>query len=428
MGTVGFFVIFMRFLFIFVLVVAFLGGGVLFWVSRNLKPEAVVYYAPPNKTLWNFQSIDTMKYSRDIAREKSEDKSFDAVIERQVKAIADTGATHIAIATPYDEEFVPFLKRWLTMARKYGLLVWFRGNFSGWEGWFNYGKVSREEHLKKTEQFIFKHPDIFKDGDAFSSCPECENGGPGDPRQTGDITGHRAFLIAEYQAMQKAFKSIGKNVRANFFSMNGDVARIVMDKETTRALGGIVTLDHYVKTPEQLAKDVEAIATSSGGKIILGEFGAPIPDIHGNLSEAGQKQWMTRTLQLLETSQNVEGVNYWLSVGGSTELWDADGNARQSVETIASYFQPDTVYGFVRDELGRPIKGALVHIDGKSVTTDVYGHYSLSYRVSDTREVSMNVSGFIEQKYKLSLDRQELNAVLVKEHKDWKFRILEYLK
>jgi Carboxypeptidase regulatory-like domain len=417
----------MRFLFVFVLVVMLLGGGVLFWTSRNLKPEAVVYYAPPNKTLWNFQSIDTMKYSRDIAREKLKDESFDAVIERQVKAIADTGATHIAIATPYDEEFAPFLKRWVDTARTYGLNVWFRGNFSGWEGWFEYPSISREEHLKKTEDFILAHPDLFQDGDAFSNCPECENGGPGDPRLNGDVIGHRQFLVAEYGAMQRAFKKINKNVRANFFSMNGDVARLVMDKETTRELGGIVTIDHYVKTPEQLAKDVEVIARSSGGKIILGEFGAPIPDIHGNLSEAGQRQWIARTLELLETSQNVEGVNYWLSVGGSTELWDANGNARQGVGTLTSYFQPDTVYGFVRDELGRPIEGALVHIDGKSVTTDAHGHYALSYLVSDMREVSMSASGFIEQKYQLSLDRQELNVVFVKEHKDWQFRILEYL-
>jgi len=44
-------------------------------------------------TWWEFQSIDTMKYSRDLSREKINDPSFDTVIQTQVKNIADTGKT-----------------------------------------------------------------------------------------------------------------------------------------------------------------------------------------------------------------------------------------------------------------------------------------------------------------------------------------------
>ena len=142
-------------------------------------------------TWWKIQSIDTMKYSRDKAREKLADPSFDAIIEMQIRDIAQTGATHVAIGTPYDNEFLPFLKRWVDTARKYNLKIWFRGNFSGWEGWFDYPPISREEHLKLTEKFIKENNNLFKDGDIFISCPECENGGPGDPRQTNDIEGHR---------------------------------------------------------------------------------------------------------------------------------------------------------------------------------------------------------------------------------------------
>src|SRR3990167_8157982 len=63
------------------------------------------------------QSIDTMKYSRDVAREKLKDFSYDKEIETQVKNIAETGASHVAIATPYDDEFLPFLRRWVKAAR-----------------------------------------------------------------------------------------------------------------------------------------------------------------------------------------------------------------------------------------------------------------------------------------------------------------------
>jgi len=417
----------MRFVFYLVLVSLFLGGGVIFWASRNLEPQKTVVYAPPKKTLWNFQSIDTMKYSRDIAREKLHDNSFNATINMQVKHIAETGATHVAIATPYDEEFIPYLTRWVASARAHGLHVWFRGNWSGWEGWFGYSKISRDEHLKKTEAFILKHPDLFQDGDVFSSCPECENGGSGDPRQTGDVAGYRAFLIAEYQMMQKAFKDINKTVRANFFSMNGDVARLVMNKDTTKSLGGIVTIDHYVKTAEQLAKDVEMIAKQSGGKVVLGEFGAPIPDIHGVFTEQEQTVWIGDVLKLLEKSSSVEGVNYWLSVGGSTEVWKRDGTSKEAAGILQEYFQPKVVYGYVRDELYRPIQGVLVQVDDQSTKTDEHGHYVFPYRVLKEKNVHISAPGFIEKQESITSDRQELDVILIKQEKDLKIRISKFL-
>ena len=99
------------------------------------------------------------------------------------------------------------------------------------------------------ERFILENPEIFEDGDIFTSCTECENGGPGDPRATGDITGFRNFLIEEYQVTKDAFEKINKKVDSNFYSMNGDVAYLIMDKDTTEKLGGVVVMDHYVERP-----------------------------------------------------------------------------------------------------------------------------------------------------------------------------------
>ena len=261
------------------------------------------------------QSIDTMKFSRDVAREKLKDLSYDQEIQTQVKNIANTGATHVAIATPYDEEFLPFLKRWVKAARDSELNVWFRGNFSGWEKWFDYPKISRDEHTAKTKEFILKNPDLFEDGDIFSSCPECENGGPGDPRMKGDAEGFKRFIIAEYQAAKDSFQSIGKQVSANYYSMNGDVARLIMDEETTKGLDGIVTIDHYVSTTEKLLQDIKDYAQRSGGKVVLGEFGAPIPDIHGKMSEDDQARWIDQAMIELVSLPDVAGVNYWTNRG-----------------------------------------------------------------------------------------------------------------
>lgn len=402
--------------------------GFLLWVSYHLRPETEIFYPEPARTSWNFQSIDTMKYSRDLSREKLHDPAFEAVIERQTKAIAEVGATHIGIATPYDAEFLPMLRRWVEAARRHNLSIWFRGNWSGWEGWFEYPRISREEHLAKTQAFIGAHSDLFADGDVFSACPECENGGPGDPRRTGDVAGYRRFLVAEYQMMEQAFADIRKNVRTNFFSMNGDVARLIMDEATTRSLGGLVTIDHYVKTPEALAKDVQEIAEKSKGQVILGEWGYPIPDIHGSSTGAEQAQWMKKALELLEEVTALAGMNYWLAVGGSTEIWTATGTSREGAEVLSSFYKPKVVYGFVRDELGQTLSGATVHVGGTTTRTDQHGYFVLRYPSQAESQVLIEAPGFFPKEYPLDQNHQKVEAILPKQEKDWKFRILEFFQ
>ena len=322
----------MRFVLISFFTFCLLGlTGYLFWPP--VPPETP--YIP--RELWSIRSVDTMKYSRDLAREKQSSASFQEVIETQTAKIAATGATHIAIATPYDEEFLSYLNRWVAEARKNNLKVWFRGNLSGWEGWFQYPRVTRQEHLQGVVDFVTHNPDLFKDGDIFTPCPECENGGPGDPRMTGDIAGFRAFLIEEYETLSEVFKAHGVDISLSYSSMNYDVAHLIMDPQTTRALGGIVAIDHYTADPAKLARDVSMIARDSGGKVFLGEFGAPIPDIHGEMTAEAQAEWLRTAFALLAEEKDLLGLNYWVNEGGSTALWK-DGIARPGVEVLHEFF------------------------------------------------------------------------------------------
>ncbi len=376
---------------------------------------------------WEFQSIDTMKYSRDVSREKLNDPSFDVVINEQVKNIAQTGATHVAIATPYDEEFYPILERWVASARRNNLKVWFRGNWSGWEGWFNYPKISRAEHIKKTQDFIKKHKDIFENGDVFSACPECENGGPGDPRRTGDIAGHRRFLIDEYSVTKSAFRSINKSVASNFNSMNGDVAWVVMDRKTTKAMDGIVTIDHYVEDPEQLSKDVAEISQRSGGRVVLGEFGAPIPDIHGRMSEWEQSEWINEALLMLSETDEVLGINYWTNTGSSSELWEGNGKKRMAADTLKSFYDADVISGKVKDEAGGVIAGAYITIDNRRHFTDSKGRFSFPYLKLQTQtEAQIEATGFYTLEKALNPEQMEL-IVLKKENEDSWYKIRKFI-
>lgn len=368
---------------------------------------------------WEVQSIDTMKYSRDLSREKINDISFNAVINTQMEQIAKTGATHVGIATPYDEEFIPILTRWIHAARKHNLKVWFRGNFSGWEQWFEYKAISRQEHIALLSSFISSHPELFSEGDIFTPCPECENGGPGDPRKTGDIEGHRLFLIQEYTAATDAFRRIGIGVRVGYFSMNYDVANVIMDKSTTESVGGIVTIDHYVASPEKLITDIRNIAKQSGGQVFLGEFGAPIPDIHGDMSETQQSEWLSSAFSLLSREPAVIGINYWVNMGGSTQLWSEDGTARKAVDAVSFAFTPAYVSGKLINQINKPIANKEVLSQYKKVYTDASGQFIMPYlpeekslHIDDGTKTGMTVQiNDLKEKNRLIIEKQNLSLL-----------------
>lgn len=407
---------------------AFLGGAIFGAIPVAHKKNIYTRYSKPKLSFWQLQSIDTMKYSRDISREKLQDPDFDAVINAQVRNIADAGASHIAIATPYDKEFLPMLKRWVGAARKYNLKVWFRGNWSGWEGWFDYPRITKEKHIQKTEFFILANKDLFEDGDAFSSCPECENGVLNSLLLAGDIEGYRRFIIEEYEVIKKAFNTIGKRVGANYFSMNADVARMIMDKETTAALDGIVTIDHYVGTPERLAADIEEISVMSGGKVVLGEFGAPIPGITGAMSKSQQAEWISQSFNGLIKAKALVGVNYWVNVGGSTAIWSDSGEAKPAANVIQNFYKPSAAYGVIHDESDDPIAGAKIAHPSATVFTQDDGYFELSYVRSSGSTLRISAPGFKDREVDVRQNDGQLDIVLVKESKDLIFKLREFFK
>ncbi len=379
------------------------------------------------KKTWTLESVDTVKYSRDLARQYEKDASYDETIDLQIKAIAGSGANYIAIGTPYDREFIPFLARWVTIARKYGLKVWFRGNFSGWEGWFNYPTISKDQHKQMLKSFIFDNGSLFADGDIFTACTECENGGPGDPRQTGDIEGHRQFLIDEYQIGRNAFTRIGKNVATNYFPMNADVAKLIMDPATTQALGGQVVIDHYVSTPEDLDKGVTDLAESSGGKIVLGEFGAPIPNLQGNLTDKEQAEWIKSALTLLANNPNLIGINYWTSFGGSTRIWKNNGEPTPAVSVIQDFYNPKVLAGIIQNEAGQFIKDAKVTGSIQTTNTNAHGEFVLAYIENAPHKIAIEADGYKSQLAELNSSDKYLNIVLKKEHENLFFKVRRLL-
>lgn len=330
-------------------------------------PSQIQYYfSAPNfsESAFKIKSVDTMKYSRDLAKAKLNDPSFNSVIEKQMAQVVDLGATHVAIATPYDEEFIPFLTKWVQSARRHNLSVFFRGNFSGWEEWFHYPRIDRDTHKILLRDFISSHPELFEDGDIFSPCHECENGGPGDPRWTGDKKGYNNFLIDEYRISKEAFGLQGKSIEV-YSSMNGDIAREIIDKPTAKALGGTILVDHYVKTPEKFANDIMAISRRLDANVGVGEFGAPIPDINGGMNESQQAEYVSQMFDFLYSkSSGVTILNYWVLTGGSTSLTSETGYPKKVYNVVKTYFNLPKVTGRVSDPFGKSLEEVKISVTG----------------------------------------------------------------
>lgn len=301
-------------------------------IHRPTQPAAqpapvphLTYHGPA--TFWDYQCIDTMKTSRDRTREWAHRPDLPQLIDEQVSLVAATGANCIAIGTPYDPEFMPVLQTWVASARTHHLRVWFRGNFCGWEGWFGYPRtLTTAQLLNQTDQFIAANPGLFSDGDQFTAAPEAENGGPFKPAGAHFITDYRAFLTAQTDRTAGAFARIGKHVGTNWASMSGGVARSILDRTTIDNLGGLVTLDHYVPAATAMTNEVDYYHDHFGAHVVVGEWGAPIPDINGPLTSDQQTNLVTQILAGLATRHNyVDGVSYWTLTGGTTGLTDDNG-------------------------------------------------------------------------------------------------------
>jgi hypothetical protein len=372
-----------------------------------------------------------MKDSRDSSSQILQNlTSFKPIIDAQMQLIADAGATHVAIATPYDTQFVPVLKLWVASARAHGLSVFFRGNFSGWEGWFGYSSISEATHEQLLKAFIQNNPDLFQNGDIFTPCTECENGGPGDPRQTGDAAGYNQFLVAEEKIAATEFALQGKYV-AIYPSMNADVARQIISPSTVSAFGGTILIDHYVDTPEKFASDIAAIPKQLNSNVGLGEFGAPIPDLNGNMTEAQQASYIDSLFKALYSNRaTIPLVNYWTLEGGSTAIVNDDGSPRAAYTTVQNYFKAFNAYGAVHNSLGEDISGAKVSVDGTDYNTVSSDMYQI-FVPRQYKSVTIQADGYAPITLKMpsnattTIVRQDVYLEPI--HPDWWYEVRAYL-
>lgn len=280
-------------------------------------------------------SVDTMKSSRDRAREGRPQEWIDA----QVEAVANTGATHIAIATPYDKEFDGEMRRWVNSSREKGLNVWYRGNMSSWEGWFDRAKNPDPGlHREGINNFITRNGDLLMPQDIFTPCPEAENGIGNVWASEDNKEMWRNFLMDSYYSAGETLSREGINgVLLGYYSMNGDVATI-LTPEVVAQIGNTVVIDHYVSDPKAMGNHIQRLQDIYPGvNVVVGEYGAPIPDINGEMTEEQQAKFVGELMdQMLQN--NVGGMNYWVLWDGSTALLNEDLTQRMAYDVVKTQY------------------------------------------------------------------------------------------
>lgn len=393
-----------------------LAGLLILCVAFFFVANHILSQNATNPSLWQYQCIDTMKMSRDGAKSEVLKKNLQQEVTREMTIIKNLGANCVAIDTPYDEEFIPFLTAWVNGARKEKLHIWFRGNFSSWEGWFNYPKgMTTQDHLEKTTQFILAHPKLFENGDIFTPAMEAENGWGNGYVPPTDYPAFRQFLIDEHTNAQEAFAKIGKNVVTNWLSMSGGLAKDMLDAETIKALDNTVTIDHYVKDPQDMKSYIEYFTDNFHAQVVIGEFGAPIPDINGLMTTTEQTTFVDSIFYTLyQEHTNIYAVNYWTLNNSSTALLNENNSLKPIAAVVKQYYQPFTISGKITDELGDAIDEVTVSINnGENTTlTNRYGQYTILTPVRSTT-LRADKNDYTPKQVVFSNSKQELQRNII---------------
>jgi hypothetical protein len=271
---------------------------------------------------WQVKSIDTQIVSKCWQNVPQQN------IDEQMALIKSLGANYVAIGTPYDRPAE--MKKWADSAHAAGLKVWYRSHWLNWEG--DEGKpknMSPEQYLKKTQNFIISHPNLFKEGDAFTMNVEAENVGVGQGKPFTDWDQYREFLNDEVDLANYSFRLIGlgDKVHTNWLSMNGWIVDNVLNQKLVNKMG-VLTVDHYPdqdgktkvsasKMAQDMSNDLDRYYQKWNVPILIGEWGYYV---HGNVPDGEQSTFIQNIFGVFARKPYLYGINYWDHMGNQTRL------------------------------------------------------------------------------------------------------------
>ncbi|HOX41419.1 MAG TPA: hypothetical protein PK263_04445 [bacterium] len=315
-------------------------------------PPIAVPDQPPSNT-WSAKSIDSQVASRYWGL------SDPNQIRALVQADKSLGAKQIAVGINYDN--YDLLKLWADIIHLEGLNVWYRGTWNDWATWQTQGfGISNQEYLNRTKQFIINHPELFKEGDAFTMAAESENAAMLTGINSGPFNGWNDWLTFTRNQVvyaNDAFSQIGLGgkVKTNWINMNGWVAWNILDQNTVNTLGQL-TLDHIIDWTDDINTYRTSLFQGNPGNGFIGydqyrsKFNVPVmagewgySTFNQYVDPAHQKAMAEAILTEFKARSWITGINYWVDAGHASRLFDNSDNlltyARRPVaDTIQQYF------------------------------------------------------------------------------------------
>lgn len=313
---------------------------------------------PPTPTPpWAIQSIDVMKYTKDNICTQSSTSTINTMLQN----VVDLGANYVSISSFYDNptcaNSLPYLTKWVTLARAKGLKIWFRMKDLSFEGDYSTTKaVSPDGNRHKTTMTNWEvaNAALIHSGDIFTPFAEIQNGGVNGITYCGQpnvcqFTGASDFNSYIRSVQATSISNLPAGVLVGYYGFDGFIVAglgnadhqgtTYLETATINAMGE-VTLDHY---PESIghtfAQDLPIIHTalaSSTLPLIIGEYGT----INAG-NQATQVNQINIELPPLIADPTVKGFNYWnLGPAGGEALINNDFTIRPGWTTLKSYFQP----------------------------------------------------------------------------------------
>jgi hypothetical protein len=268
--------------------------------------------------------------------------------------------------------------------------------------------------LTKATRLITTHPELFKDGDIFDACPECENGGfwP-QPRKDAD---YNLFIQKKQDILHAAFLSIHRSINSHFPSIIGGRSKDVLNQATYDSLIDVTAIDHYVKDPQNYSDYIQYFWNNFHTRTVFSEVGAPIPDLHGNMTEDQQADFMQQVFsQMYKNREHVIGVNYWVYNNGTTGLASPTNQWRKVATVLANFFQSANLNGTVTNNIGEKLANASIQVnDLTTAKTDGNGAYGLPIPARTSYTLTFSASGYISQTQTIILERNQNKVISVK--------------
>lgn len=319
----------------------------------NTTSQASITVVPLVTPTWELQSVDVMKYSKDVLCSPPTTTFVDAQLDKAV----DIGANFVAVSGYYDEPScnstgaITTLTRWVEGARAHDLHVWFRFKNKAFEGDYSTTKSTSPDgmrHQKLMVDWIAAHANLIEEGDIFTPNAEPQNGGINGvtfcAASVCQFTGKADFnlwLRQTHTMADLAIKAQGfTNVKIGYYGFDGFIVAGLGNPDwqgqsqleaSTIAMMGNVAIDHYPETiGHTLEQDLPYIKTAIGSTtpIIISEYG-----YISSGTESARAAGVTAFMEDAAAEPNVDGFNYWhFGPGGNEGL--LGGSSPSFTETL----------------------------------------------------------------------------------------------